>query len=258
MDVVFAQFVTDLIVPEDVVPANMSEHYPADAVLFLRQAIVAVLQLAEWLTDRQAAEATQTRVDWKYVLHLSLNHIGFQPWELCLFRQQLLADSTAWRCFAAVVLSVRNLRLWPGLDGVFGRPERAFTSICHLNQVAWLEDGMAQALYALATSRPEWLRQNALAHWYTRYALHRSRHTMPPADESLNRAAGAIHSDIAYLLQALSDESTADLAELPEIQRLKRSLQQHVTVDRRRSSVGVRCSECALGLCIAHGCSGYG
>ncbi len=230
----------------------------ADDVLFLRQAIVTVIQLVEWLTDRQAAVATQTRVDWKYVLHLSLNHIGFQPRVFCLFRQRLLADHSAWQSFAAVMTSVRELRLWPSHDAVLSQPEGALTITCNLNQVAWLEDAMVQALYALATSRPEWLRQTALAHWYARYTPHRSRDILSPADGSLDSAVIAIESDIGYLLQVLSEESAADLAQLPEIQRLKRSSQQHATVDRRRSAVGVSCSECMLGLCIAHGCSGYG
>ena len=38
---------------------------------------VTVLQFAEGLTDRQAAEAVRARIDWKYVLGLDLVDAGF-------------------------------------------------------------------------------------------------------------------------------------------------------------------------------------
>ncbi|MBL8157396.1 MAG: transposase, partial [Anaerolineae bacterium] len=38
-----------------------------------RLALVTVLQYAENLTDRQAAEAVRGRIDWKYALGLELN-----------------------------------------------------------------------------------------------------------------------------------------------------------------------------------------
>src|SRR5271165_4828056 len=40
-----------------------------------RLALVTVMQFAEDLTDRQAAEAVRSRIDWKYALGLSLRDI---------------------------------------------------------------------------------------------------------------------------------------------------------------------------------------
>ena len=42
-----------------------------------RLALVSVLQFMEGLTDRQAAEAVRTRLDWKYLLNLELADTGF-------------------------------------------------------------------------------------------------------------------------------------------------------------------------------------
>src|ERR1035441_3285607 len=42
-----------------------------------RLALVTVLQRAEKLTDRLAAEAVRIRLDWKYLLGLSLDDPGF-------------------------------------------------------------------------------------------------------------------------------------------------------------------------------------
>ena len=40
-------------------------------------ALVSVMQFAEGLTDRQAAEAVRSRIDWKYALGLEITDSGF-------------------------------------------------------------------------------------------------------------------------------------------------------------------------------------
>ena len=51
---------------------------------------VTVLQFAENLTDRQAADAVRGRIDWKYCLGLELTDKGFDFSVLSLFRARLL------------------------------------------------------------------------------------------------------------------------------------------------------------------------
>src|ERR1022692_1620563 len=51
-----------------------------------RLALVTVFQMAEDLTDRQAAEAVRTRIDWKYALGLDLADPGFDNSILSEFR----------------------------------------------------------------------------------------------------------------------------------------------------------------------------
>ena len=55
-----------------------------------RLAIVTVLQYAEGLTDRQAANAVRERIDWKYALGLELGDPGFDFSVLCEFRARLI------------------------------------------------------------------------------------------------------------------------------------------------------------------------
>ncbi len=47
----------------------------------VRVALAAVLQSAEGLSDRQAADAVRSRIDWKYLLCLELTDPGF---DLCI------------------------------------------------------------------------------------------------------------------------------------------------------------------------------
>jgi transposase len=56
-----------------------------------RLALVTVLQFAEGLTDRQAADAVRDRLAWKYLLGLELTDTGFDFSILSDFRARLVA-----------------------------------------------------------------------------------------------------------------------------------------------------------------------
>jgi transposase len=66
-----------------------------------RLALVTVLQFAEGLTDRQAADAVRGRIDWKYALSLELGDPGFDYSVLSEFRSRLLAGSAEERLLTA-------------------------------------------------------------------------------------------------------------------------------------------------------------
>jgi len=55
-----------------------------------RLALITWMQFLEGLTDRQAAEAVRSRIDWKYMLGLRLDDPGFDFSVLSEFRQRLL------------------------------------------------------------------------------------------------------------------------------------------------------------------------
>lgn len=58
-----------------------------------RLALVSVMQFAEGLSDRQAAEAVRARIDWKYALGLELADPGFDFSVLSEFRTRLVAGA---------------------------------------------------------------------------------------------------------------------------------------------------------------------
>jgi hypothetical protein len=58
-----------------------------------RLALVTILQFAEGLADRAAADAVRSRIDWKYLLCLELNDAGFDYSVLCEFRARLLESN---------------------------------------------------------------------------------------------------------------------------------------------------------------------
>lgn len=89
---------------------DFADLYPADGRPGFspgQLALVSVLQFAENLSDRAAADAVRTRIDWKYGLGLELDDPGFDYSLLSEFRARLAegdrADQllqvmwTAWR-----------------------------------------------------------------------------------------------------------------------------------------------------------------
>lgn len=54
-----------------------------------RLALVTVMQFAEDLPDREAADAVRNRIDWKYALGLELTDTGFDFTVLSKFRKRL-------------------------------------------------------------------------------------------------------------------------------------------------------------------------
>jgi transposase len=52
--------------------------------------MICIMQFIEDLTDRQAAEAVRSRIDWKYALSLELEDPGFNFSVLSEFRARLI------------------------------------------------------------------------------------------------------------------------------------------------------------------------
>jgi transposase len=82
---------------------------PAEAPGLL--ALVTVLQFIEGLSDRQAADAVRGRIDWKYVLGLSLTDPGFDRTVLSEFRSRLIEGSAERLLLDALLQRLRELGL---------------------------------------------------------------------------------------------------------------------------------------------------
>jgi transposase len=67
-----------------------------------RLALITVLQFPEELTDRQAAEAVRSRIDWNYLLGLALNDPGFHYSVLSEFRMRLIGGGADHELFDTI------------------------------------------------------------------------------------------------------------------------------------------------------------
>jgi transposase len=122
-----------------------------------RLALVTVLQRAEKLTDRLAAEAVRTRLDWKYLLGLSLGDPGFDHSVLPEFRGKV-ADAG----LEQVVLDALLDKLAAsGLVKAGGKQRtdstRVVAAVAALNRLELAGESVRAALEALAAAYPDWV-----------------------------------------------------------------------------------------------------
>src|SRR5437773_1486034 len=75
--------------------AQLFDHRGRPAEAPARLALVSILQFAEGLSDRQAADAVRSRLDWKYLLGLELTDPGFDHTVLSECRQRLVQAGIA-------------------------------------------------------------------------------------------------------------------------------------------------------------------
>ena len=150
---------------------------PAEAPT--RLALVTLLQFLEGLTDRQAAEAVRTRIDWKYLLGLELTDPGFDHTVLGEFRLRLLSHQAEARLFEAV-LEVARTR---GLLRAGGRQRSDSTHVLGavhaMTRIEGVTETLRAALNALAEATPDWLRAHTPPEWVDRYGRRASDFRLP-------------------------------------------------------------------------------
>ena len=94
------------------------------------------------------------------------------------------------------------------------------TCVCSVNRVNHAQQAMQQALGVLAARLPDWLRKNALPHWYGRYS-----HATPRVEVAIllgqqQFLMEEIGADIHYLLEKIQQSGSQELMELPEVKAL--------------------------------------
>ena len=122
-----------------------------------RLALVSIMQFAEGLSDRQAAEAVRMRIDWKYALNLELNHPGFDFSVLCEFRARLLAGHAEQLLFETMLDQFKTHGLLKARGHQRTDSTHDLAAIRTLNRLECVGETMRHALEALAVVAPAWL-----------------------------------------------------------------------------------------------------
>lgn len=127
-----------------------------------RLALVTVLQFAEGLSDRQAADAVRSRLDWKYLLALELTDPGFDASVLSEFRSRLVAGQAECLLFETVLKRLAQA----GLLKAGGRQRTDATHVLaavhSLHRLESVGETLRRVLDVLAVAAPDWLRGHAL------------------------------------------------------------------------------------------------
>lgn len=188
-----------------------------------RLALVTLLQFAEGLSDRQAAHAVRSRIDWKYVLRLELTDSGFDASVLSEFRSRLLAGSAAFLLFDMLLAWCRDRQLVKARGRQRTDATHILAAVRALNRIEVVGDTMRHALNTLAVAAPEWLRTASPSEWREHYARRAEDDRLPTKQTARAARALAIGHDGWRLLSAVDHADTPPwLREVPAVVILRR------------------------------------
>ena len=119
-----------------------------------RLALVTVLQFAEGLSDRQAADAVRGRIDWKYALGLELTDPGFDFSVLCEFRARLVAGGAERLLLEAMLETCKAHGLVKARTKQRTDSTHVLAAIRTLNRLELVGETLRAALNSLATVAP--------------------------------------------------------------------------------------------------------
>jgi transposase len=187
-----------------------------------RLALTTVMQFAEGLSDRQAADAVRSRIDWKYALSLELTDPGFDHTVLSEFRTRLVAGQAELLLLDTFLARVRER----GLLKTRGRQRTDSTHVLAairvLNRLELVGETLRYALNSLAVVASDWLRAQAPAEWFERYGRRLENYRLPQttaARETLAAANGAAGGHLRHGVGAATDQPW--LRDLPAVQTLR-------------------------------------
>ena len=187
-----------------------------------RLALVTIMQFAENLTDRQAADAVRSRIDWKYALGLELTDAGFHFSVLSDFRARLVAHEATEQLLNAVLARFKA----KGLIKVRGKQRTDSThilaSVRMLNRLEQVGETLRYTLNILAEHVPEWRKAQVPVEWFERYGARFEQYRLPTDKHEREELAKMIGADGYWLLDLIYDRrAPGHLRELDAVQILR-------------------------------------
>lgn len=209
--------------------------YPRDgqpAISPWRLALVTVLQFAEDLPDRQAADAVRSRIDWKYLLGLELTDPGFDYSVLCEFRARLIAAD------ATDLLLDRLLQVLQA-HGLLKRRSTQRTDSTHilaavrdLSRLEFVGTAVLQTLNTVALVAPNWLERSVPHAWAQRYRQRWEDYRLPPTEAERLQLGEQVAQDGYMLLNLLyAADAPAWLRQIPAVETLRQVWLQNFYLD---------------------------
>jgi len=205
--------------------------------------LVTIFQYLEDLPDRVAALMVETRLDWKYALHLPLDDSGFHYSDLCNFRKRLLAHDKESLIFDQLLESIRTLGFLKKRKYQRTDSTHVLAKVCHLSRLENLSEGLRLALRAIEKADAAFYQVKLPApyreQWDTR--LNDYRMTDKERKQVLERAG----QDMRWLLEFLKINRASFLV-LPELEVLQTLFHQNFTIHAQAMAVRLR-KQCVNG-----------
>ena len=187
-----------------------------------RLALITVMQFVEGLSDRQAADAVRSRIDWKYALSLELTDPGGDASVLSEFRARLVEDASGPALLEAMLWRFKERGLLKARGQQRTDSTHILAAIRTLNRLESIGETLRAALNCLATVAPDWLSSLVAPDWFERYATRIEEYRLPKGEVARTALGERIGADGHVLLAAVYEPTApAWLRELPAIQALR-------------------------------------
>ncbi len=188
----------------------------------VRLALVTVLQFVEGLTDRQAADAVRSRIDWKYLLCLEIDDAGFDFSLLSEFRDRLIEGQAERLLFERLLDTMRQRELIKARGQQRTDSTHVVAAVRQLNRLERVVETMRSALNACAEVAPEWVCQMAEPEWVARYGQPAQSWRLPKAEAARRQLLEAVGVDGDRLLEAaLGLAAPAGVRALEQIETMR-------------------------------------
>lgn len=202
-----------------------------------RLALITIMQFAEGLSDRQAAEAVRSRIDWKYALGLTLTDAGFHHSVLGEYRQRLLQGGAEEQLLEEMLRYLKERELLKSGGKQRTDSTHVLAAIRNLNRLECIGETLRQALNSLAVVVPEWLREQVSADWFELYGARFEEYRLPSEKSKRQALAERIGADGYHLLSAVYADHAPDwLHEVPAVEVMRRVWVQQFLVEEGRVS----------------------
>lgn len=119
-----------------------------------RLALITVMQFAEGLSDRQAAESVRSRIDWKYALGLELTDSGFDHSVLNEWRYRLISRGYETQLLDLILEKLKQQKLLKSRGSCRTDSTHVLAAIRRLNRLELVGETLRYALNELAIVAP--------------------------------------------------------------------------------------------------------
>lgn len=195
-----------------------------------RLALITVMQFTEGLSDRQAAEAVRSRIDWKYALSLELEDDGFDFSILSEFRQRLLSKGKETRLLERMLECFQDKKLLKSGGKQRTDSTHILAKVRHLSRMESVVETLRATLNEIAEFFPEWLHKQITPRWFELYSRRIEEYRLPKGEKSRQEYINEVGNHGFALLKAIAESESEKLRNLPMVKLLEQMWKQQLEI----------------------------
>lgn len=185
-------------------------------------ALVTVMQFAEDLTDREAANGVRGRIDWKYALGFELSDGGFDHSVLSEFRDRLIRGGAEHRLLEKMLVVCEKYKLLKTDGKQRTDATHVLAAVRMLNRLELVHETLRHTLNILAEIVPDWLVSQVHPEWFEHYGTRLNEYQLPKDKSERENLAVKIGRDGVYLLEKIYAEASLEwLGGIPAVETLR-------------------------------------